>query len=240
MVIASSAAARCLGEVGERHVASGQQPRIGRAELDHPAVVGARHAVGELEVAAVFPVVKAAVVESVEHELAGEAEEIQCPPTLLGDEGSGGGEVLAGHDLRLLVAPVLLAQVRGAQSVEGGDEIALLVLDLTGLAQLVSTGVAKRCDALTDTGIGVVRQPRRGLHDVGVRVVDDPRFVVRHRSPPALANAATDACTTCMSSSTVVTERPTPHRWRTPPHRAPPFERFSQAGPGARWRPWPG
>ena len=39
-------------EVGQRHVAGGQQPGVDGAELDHAAVVGAGGAVGEVEVAA--------------------------------------------------------------------------------------------------------------------------------------------------------------------------------------------
>jgi hypothetical protein len=73
------------------------------------------------------------------------------------------------------------------EPVEGGDEVAELVLRVAGLAQLVAARIAQWRDALPDAGIGVVPQPLRRLHDVGVGVVDhQSRRVVRHReSVPA-------------------------------------------------------
>ena len=50
---------------------------------------------GQVEVAAVLPVVQPAVVERVEHELAGEAEQVERAGPVLGEERAGGGEVLA-------------------------------------------------------------------------------------------------------------------------------------------------
>ena len=71
--------AAALVESSERHVAGGQQAGVGRAELDHAPVVGPCGAERELEVAGVLPVVQAAVVERVEHELAREAEQVERP-----------------------------------------------------------------------------------------------------------------------------------------------------------------
>ncbi len=73
-------------EVGERHVAGGQEPGIDRAELDHPAVVGAGRAVGQVEVAVPLESEQVAVVERVEHELAGHPEQVEGERPVLGDE----------------------------------------------------------------------------------------------------------------------------------------------------------
>ena len=97
--MASAANRPATVEVGERDVAGRQQPGVDRAELDHAPVVGPGRADGELEVAGVLPVAQAAVVERVEDELAGEAEQVERPRSVLGDERARGGEVLAVHDL---------------------------------------------------------------------------------------------------------------------------------------------
>ena len=137
-------------EVEERHVAGGQQPGVGRAELDHAAVVGPGRADGELGVAAVLPVAEPAVVERVEDELAREPEEVEGPAPVLGEERAGGGEVLAAHDLGLLDGAVLVGAVLGGEPVERGDEVAQLLVDVAGLPQLVAAGVAQRLDAVAD------------------------------------------------------------------------------------------
>ena len=91
---ASSAAATARVRVGQRDVERRQQARVGRAELEHAPVVGAGGGVGQVGVG-VLHVVQAPVVERVEDELAREAEEVEGAAAVLGDEGSGGGEVLA-------------------------------------------------------------------------------------------------------------------------------------------------
>ena len=68
--------------------------------------MGAGCGVGQVGVG-VLQVVEAPVVEGVEDELTREPEEVEGSPTVLGNEGSGGGEVLTRHDLGLLVGPVL-------------------------------------------------------------------------------------------------------------------------------------
>ena len=174
-------------EVGQRYVARRQQPRVDRAELDHSTVVCPRGADRELEIARVLPVAQAPIVEGVEDELAGEAEEVQGPRPILGDEGARRGEVLAVHDLGGLGRAVLRGGVALPQVVERGVEVAQLAFGLTGLPELVAARVAQRRDAVPDARVGVVAQPVRWLHDVGVGVVDDqPRRVVRHHQsvPP--------------------------------------------------------
>ena len=99
---------------------------------------------------------------------------------VLGNEGSGGGEVLARHDLGLLVGPVLGRGVSRPQGVEGGVEVALLVGRVTRLAQLVPARVAQHGHAVPVGGFRVVPQPGGRLHDVGVGVVDDPALRVGH------------------------------------------------------------
>ena len=103
-----------------------------------------------------LPVAQAAVVEGVEHELAGEAEQVERPRPVLGEERAGGGEVLAGHDLLGLDGAVLVGGRALGQPVEGGVEVPLLLGRVAGLAQLVAAGVAQRLDAVAD------RRGRRG------------------------------------------------------------------------------
>ena len=114
-------------------------------------------------------------------------EQVEGPGAVLGQEAAGGREVLAGHDLGLLDGAVLVGAVLGGEAVERGVEVALLLGGVAGLAQLVAARVAQRLDPVADARVGVVAQPGRRLHDVGVGVVhDEPRLVVRHRSPPGL------------------------------------------------------
>jgi hypothetical protein len=167
-------------EVDQRHVTGGQEAGIDGTELDHGPVVGARRAVGQVEIAGVLPVVQAPVVEGVEHQLAGEAQEIEGPGPVLGDERPGGGEVLAGHDLLGLVAAVVGRGVQGPEPFERRPEVPALLLGITGLTQLVASRVPQGLDPVPDGGIGVIAQPGGGLHDVGVGVMGDASGVVRH------------------------------------------------------------
>ncbi len=160
-------------EIGQGHVQAGQQSRVGGAELDHRPVVGACSTDGQLEIAGMLPSAQPGVVEGVEDQLAGEAEQIERPATILRDERSGGGEVLAGHDLGRLVGEVVGRSMPGCQSVERGIEIAQLLGRVAGLAELVDAGVVQRRDPLADACVGVVAQPVRRLHDMGVGVVHD-------------------------------------------------------------------
>jgi hypothetical protein len=128
--------------------------------------------------------VEPAIVERVEQQLAGEAEEVEGAAAILGEERAGGGEVLAAHDLGLLDGPVLVGPVLLGQALERLGEVALLVGDVAGLAQLVAARVAQRDDAVADVGVRMVPQPAGQLHDVGVRIVDDQAgLVVRHDDP---------------------------------------------------------
>ena len=120
-------------------------------------------------------------MERVEHELAGEPEQVERPRPVLGQERARGGEVLAVHDLRRLGVEVLVAAVLLGEPGERRVEVAQLLVRITGLAQLVAPGVRQRRQPVPDLRIGVVPQPRRRLHDVGVGVVhDQPRRVVPH------------------------------------------------------------
>ena len=60
-------------------------------------------------------------------------------------------------------------------------EIAKLVFGVAGLAQLVPARERQRLDVLTNTGVGVIGEPGRSLHDVGIGVVDESSGDVRHR-----------------------------------------------------------
>ncbi len=104
-------------EVAQRHVARRQQPAVDRAEVEHRPVVGAREAVGEVDVVAVLGRLELRVHEGVEDELALEAEQIERPRAVLLDEGSRGAPVLAQQDLGLVRAPASRARgvVAGAR-----------------------------------------------------------------------------------------------------------------------------
>ena len=110
-------------EVAQRHVQRRQQAVVDRAELDHPTVVGPGRADGQLEVARVLPVAQAAVVERVEHELAGEAEQVEGARPVVGDERAGGGEVLAQHDLVGLGRHLLVGVQAGDEPIEGRVQV---------------------------------------------------------------------------------------------------------------------
>jgi hypothetical protein len=147
--------------------------------------VSAGDADGELDVAAVLPVMQPPVVERVEHELAREAEQVERTRPVLGEERARGGEVLARHQLGCFSGAVLVAAVPVDQLLEGRGQIALLIGRIPGLAQLVAARVAQRLDPVAKPGIGVIAQPRRRLHDVGVGVVHrQPGGVVGHGPSP--------------------------------------------------------
>ena len=171
--------------VGQGDVEGRQQAGIDRAELEHAPVVGAGRGIGQVGVAGVLQVVQPAVVERVEDELAREAEEVEGAGPVLGDEGPGGGEVLARHDLGLLVGPVRSRGMAGPQRVEGGDQVALLGGGIAGLAEFVPARVAQNGEPVPEGRLGVVAQPGRCLHDVGVGVVDHPPLGVRHGTLPS-------------------------------------------------------
>ncbi len=167
-------------EVDERDVAGGQEARIDRAELDHPAVVGAGGAVREIEVGLVLPLVQPAVVERVEHQLALHPDEVEHARPILGEERPGGSEVLAVHHLDVLVREELVGAMPLREAREHLVDAFLVpaVPAVAGLGQFV--GVSGTLDAVADVGIGVVAKPVRRLHDVRVGVVDDPVGDVGH------------------------------------------------------------
>ncbi len=134
-------------EGAQRHVARGKEARVGRAELDHPAVVRAGGAQRELDIAGVLPVAQAAVVERVEHELAGEAEEVDRAAAVFGEERACRGEVLAVHDLGCFVGGVLARPVPVGQAIERRIEVAELLVGVARLAELVASprSEALRC-----------------------------------------------------------------------------------------------
>ena len=171
--------------VGKGHVAGREQAPVDGAELEHAPVVGAGGGVGQVEVAAVLEVVQAPVVEGVEQQLTSEAQEVERPGPVLGDERAGRGEVLPCHDLGVLDSPVLGGGMALPQPVEGDQEIRLLLLGAPGLAQLVAAGVGQDGQGVTEAGLGVVPEPGGGLHDVCVGVVDDPSCGVRHGLHPS-------------------------------------------------------
>src|SRR6056297_2883025 len=167
-------------EVGERHVAGGQQSRVDRAELDHRAVVRTSSTVCEVEIGLVLPLVQPGIVEGVEHQLALHADEVEHPRPILGQERTGCGEVLAVHHVDVLVREELVGAVPLREAGECFVDAFLIaaVAAVAGLGEFV--GVARPLDAITDVGVGMVAQPVRRLHDVCVGVVGDPVGDVGH------------------------------------------------------------
>ena len=76
--------------------------------------------------------------------------------------------------------PVLVGPVHGREPIERSQQVPALLLGVAGLTQLVATGVGQGVDPVANRGVGMVPEPRGGLHDVRVRVVGDPAGVVRH------------------------------------------------------------
>ena len=159
-------------EVGEGEVTDGEQARVDGAEVDHGPVVGASEAVGVVEVARVLDPLQFLVRERVEHQLAGEAEDVKGPAAVLADERAGGPPVLAQHDLGLVAGAVVGVAVQ-----VGG------LVDERVLARLHG-GHEQRLHAVAHPGVGVVDEPGRRLHQVGVGVVDGATFRVRHETEP--------------------------------------------------------
>ena len=171
---------RRLIEVDKGDITSREEAVIDRAELHHGAVVGAGRTVGELEIGRVLPVAQPAIVEGVEHQLAGEAEKVEGPRAVFGDERPRGGEVLPCHDLGRLVAAILLRGVHGAEPVERRNQVAGLLVGVARLPEFVASRVPKWLDPVPDTGIGVIAEPCRSLHDMGIGIVRNSPAVVRH------------------------------------------------------------
>ena len=92
----------------------------------------------------------------------------------------------------LLVGPVLGRRVPGPQPVEGGQQVAPLLGGVARLAQLVAPRIAEHRQAVPEGGLGVVAQPGRCLHDVGVGVVDDPALGVGHVTLPSRLGTRAD------------------------------------------------
>ena len=106
------------------------------------------HGRGKIEIAAVLPVVQSSVVERVEQQLALETEQVQHAWPVLGNEGARCREVLADHDLGGFVAAVLVARMALTQPIERGEDVALLLGRIAGLAQLVAARVGEAGQAI--------------------------------------------------------------------------------------------
>ncbi len=170
-------------EVAEGHVAGGQQARVGRAELDHAAVVSPSDTVSQLRIALVFPVVQPPIVKRVEDQLTREAEQIEGTRPVLGQERTRCREVLALHDLDFFDGAVLVGPMLVGYAVEGRVQVSELFVGITRLPQLVPARVLQWLDPFPHAGIGVISEPRRCLHDVCIGVVHDATTHVRHRTP---------------------------------------------------------
>ena len=110
--------------------------------------MGARHPVGEVEIAAVLPVVKKPVVERVENELAGDADQVDGACAILGDERAGCREVLAVHDLGFFDGAVVGGSVLLRNAHERGVEIGRPRRLVARLLELVDVGRWR--DAIAD------------------------------------------------------------------------------------------
>ena len=157
--------------------------------------MGTRGSVREVEIAAVFPVVQAPIVERVEHQLTLEPEQVEHAWSVVGDERTGRGEVLARHDLRGLGRAVLVGRVLTGDLLERRVQVPKLLVRITGLLQFVPAREREGLDAITDARVGVVTQPRGRFHDVRVSVVDDPSAHVGHMASfPQTADGSPSRC----------------------------------------------
>ena len=130
--------------------------------------MGAGQAVGVLEVAAVLGPLELLVGEGVEHELAGEAEQVERARTVVRDEGSRRPPVLAEHDLLLVEGAVVGVGVLPAGVV---DE---------RLLTRRHRGDVEGPHALAQPRIGVPDDPFGRLDHVRIGVVDRATGRVRH------------------------------------------------------------
>ncbi len=131
-------------------------------------------------------------MEGVEQQLAAHAKQVECAPAIFGKKGSGRGKVLTQHDLVGLDGPVCIAAMAFGQPNEGAIEIGELLIDGTGLPQLVTAAEIEWLDAIANRAIGVVVQPCRWLHDVRVGIVYySAKLVVRHGFPFTLSDGGT-------------------------------------------------
>ena len=128
-------------------------------------------------------VVKATVVEGVEDQLALEPQQVERSRTIFGEERSGGGEVLAEHDLVGLDGSVLHRSMPLSKLVKRRQQVALLVLGAARLSKLVATRVGQHREAIPEPLLGVVPQPHRRLHDVSIGIMDNSVPCIRHGAP---------------------------------------------------------
>ena len=172
MAIASPAMARARAKSARGTKPTGRSRRSTRAEIDDGAVVGARRTVDEFEIAAVLVTDEVIGEERVEDELARKAEEVERARPVFLQERAYRGPVLAGQELLFGLLAIRRVVMAAAELV---DERLL-----AGLA----TAEAQRLEAAANFGVGVGDEPVGRLHDVGVGVVNDAVFDVRHAGPP--------------------------------------------------------
>ena len=116
------------------------------------------------------------VEEGVEHQLAGEAEEIERARPVFVDEGAHRAPVLAQHDLGFRLGAVGRIE---ATLPEGLDE--------TLLAGLHGADV-DGTHAVPNLRIGIGLEPFGRLHHVRIGVVHDAAFSIRHCGRPPRAD----------------------------------------------------
>ena len=134
-------------------------------------------------------VVEPTVVERIEDELTRESEQIERSGPILGNERTGSGEVLAGHDFDFLVGSVFSRPMSRPEPLERRLEVPLLLGRIAGLAELVPARIAQQRKPVPEGGFCVVPQPGRRLHDVSVGVVYDSALGVRHGDPHFVISA---------------------------------------------------
>ena len=164
--------ARALGgavDVRERHVADGQQPPIDAAEVDHPTVVAGRQRVRQLDVVAAVEGAQRAEVGRREHELAGDAEEVERLRPVAVPDRSEGEVVLAEHDLLRVLGPELGVVLLGERLLEERRR---------------SAGRQLLPQRLAVLRVGVLLGVPGRLEDVRVGVVDGPAFDIGHGQEP--------------------------------------------------------
>ena len=154
----------CALEVEQRHIAGRQQALVDRAEIDHVAGVRARHGIGEVVVLAAFQHVGEIEQRRGEHELAGEAQQVDRARAVLLAPRAERVPVLGQHDLRIVeVSPTAPL----------------------GILQPAVEAVAAREQHVVGDGGAVLRlemvgEEARHFHDVRIGIVNDAPAGVGH------------------------------------------------------------
>jgi len=158
-------------EIHQRHIGGGQEATVDGAEVGHHPVVGLGGGVAEVEGSALVEP-EVAKAEGGEHQLAGEAQQVEGLGSVGAAEGAQGLVVLAQQDVVVLAGAeggIVVLAPRGRRPPP--------VADLVMVDRQVVVG---RQHLAIEIGIEAVLE----LHQVGVGVVDDAILHIGHGLVP--------------------------------------------------------